>query len=89
MHQGEEAIEGGCHMLIRFLSSFPSSLVPQTVDVWRAELRSKNKPKVAASVAHPIENMDLFEEGWEEVLGREEEIRAAYEVNGDASELSS
>ena len=72
-----------------FLSFLPSSLAPQTVDVWRAELWGKNKPKVAASIAHPIENADLFEEGWKEALGREEEIRAAHGVNGDVGELSS
>jgi len=70
--------------MIRFLS-LSSSLAPQVVNAWRAELRSKNKPKVAASVAHPIENTDLFEEGWEEALSREEGIRAAHEVDGDAS----
>ena len=53
------------------------------------ELRGKNKPKVAVSIAHPIENADLFEEGWKEALGREEEIRAAHGVNGDVGELSS
>lgn len=95
MHPGEEAVEGGCQRLIWMLKrsvfflSFASSLAPQAVDVWRAELRSKKKPKIAASVAHPIENGDLFEEGWEEALGREEEIRAAHVVNGDAGELSS
>ena len=51
-----------------------SSLVPQAVDVWQAELRSKNKPKIAASIAHPNENTDLFDEGWEEALTREEEL---------------
>jgi coatomer subunit beta' len=45
--------------------------------LWRAELRNKNRPKIAASVAHPGENAELFEEGWEEALGREEEVRAA------------
>ena len=59
------------------------------MDVWRAELRSKNKPKIAASVAHPNENVGLFEEGWEEALSREEEVRSASGVNGDVGEVSS
>ncbi|KAG8219095.1 coatomer WD associated region-domain-containing protein [Butyriboletus roseoflavus] len=72
-----------------FARTYAPSLAPQAVDVWRAALRSKNKPKVAASVAHPTENTDLFEEGWEEALNREEETRAAHGVNGDVSEVSS
>jgi len=59
-----------------FARTYAPSLVPQTVDLWRSELRNKNKPKIAASVAHPGENPELFEEGWEEALGREEEVRA-------------
>lgn len=95
MHQGEETLEGGYPRSIWilrrsvFLFSISSSLAPQVVDGWRAELRKKNKPKVAASVAHPIENTDLFEEGWEEALNREQETRAARGVNGDVSEPSS
>lgn len=54
------------------------------VDAWRAELRSKNKPKIAASVAHPVENGELFEGEWEEALSREEEMRSAH-----AAEVSS
>lgn len=47
--------------------------------MWRADLRGKNRPKVAAGIAHPIENAVLFEETWEEALGREEEVRIAGE----------
>jgi len=59
-----------------FARTYAPSLAPAAVDVWRTELRSKNKPKVAASIAHPVENAELFEEGWQEALGREEEVRA-------------
>ncbi|KAF8120697.1 coatomer WD associated region-domain-containing protein, partial [Boletus edulis] len=52
-----------------FARMYASSLAPLVVDVWRAELRSKNKPRVAACVAHPVENAGLFREGWQEALG--------------------
>lgn len=79
----------GWHVRILIWSGVSSSLAPQAVEVWRAELRSKNKSKLAAAVAHPIENTDLFEEGWEEALSREEELRAVHGVNEDAGEPSS
>ncbi|KAI6042200.1 WD40-repeat-containing domain protein [Pisolithus marmoratus] len=42
---------------------------------WRTELRTKNKPKIAASISHPSEHAELFEEGWQDVLSREVESR--------------
>ena len=51
------------------------SEVPRAVDAWRTELRTKNRAKTAASIAHPGENGVLFEEGWEDALGREAELR--------------
>lgn len=66
----------------------PCSLAPQVVDVWKAELRSKNKPKVAASIAHPNENAGLFEERWEEALGREQEVGAHGDEDEDEDESS-
>jgi coatomer subunit beta' len=41
-------------------------------EAWKSELKSKNRPKIAAGIASPAENEDLFEEGWEDALSREE-----------------
>lgn len=38
-------------------------------------MKSKIRPKIATSVAHPESNVDLFEEGWGDALAREEETR--------------
>lgn len=43
------------------------------VEAWRGDLKTKDRPKIAAAIASPSEQADLFEEGWEEALRREEE----------------
>jgi coatomer subunit beta' len=45
-----------------------SSQASKAVDAWKADLTSKKRPKIAASVTHPDVNPDLFEEGWEQAL---------------------
>ncbi|KDQ63948.1 hypothetical protein JAAARDRAFT_27621 [Jaapia argillacea MUCL 33604] len=52
--------------------TYAPSQVPKVVDTWRTDLRSKKREKIAASLAHPAENGELFEEGWEDALAREE-----------------
>ncbi|KAG1834941.1 coatomer WD associated region-domain-containing protein [Suillus subalutaceus] len=54
--------------------------VPKVVDVWRGELRTKNKGSIAGSIVHPSEHAELFEEGWEEALARE--VGEPVDVNG-------
>ena len=49
-----------------------SSQAPKAVQAWKSELISKKRTKVAATIADPSSNPELFEEGWEEVLAREE-----------------
>ncbi|KIM61439.1 hypothetical protein SCLCIDRAFT_121865 [Scleroderma citrinum Foug A] len=58
-----------------FARTYAPSEVPRAVDAWRTELHTKNRAKTAASIAHPGENGVLFEEGWEDALGREAELR--------------
>jgi len=58
--------------------------VPEAVDAWRGELQTKNKGKIAGSIAHPSVNGELFEEGWEEALARE--VAGTADVNGDSGE---
>ena len=49
------------------------SRVPKAVDAWRGELESKNRPKIACGIAHPVEHPELFEEGVVPVVnGRKE-----------------
>ncbi|PBK63488.1 coatomer protein [Armillaria solidipes] len=54
-----------------FARTYAPSQVPKAVDAWQADLKTKNRPKIAASVAHPSANADLFEEGWKDALGKE------------------
>ncbi|KAK0447642.1 coatomer protein [Armillaria borealis] len=54
-----------------FARTYAPSQVPKAVDAWQADLKAKNRPKIAASVAHPSANADLFEEGWKDALGKE------------------
>jgi hypothetical protein len=49
-----------------------SSQAPKAVQAWKSELTSKKRTKIAALIADPSTNPELFEEGWEEVLAREE-----------------
>ncbi|KAK0491647.1 coatomer protein [Armillaria novae-zelandiae] len=54
-----------------FARTYAPSQVPKAVDAWQADLKTKNRPKIAASVAHPSSNADLFEEGWKDALAKE------------------
>ncbi|KAG1738747.1 coatomer WD associated region-domain-containing protein [Suillus lakei] len=65
-----------------FARTYAPSEVPKVVDVWRGELQTKNKGKIAGSIVHPSEHAELFEEGWEEALARE--AGEPVDVNGDS-----
>ncbi|KAK0499429.1 coatomer WD associated region-domain-containing protein [Armillaria luteobubalina] len=54
-----------------FARTYAPSQVPKAVDAWQADLKTKNRPKIAASVAHPSTNADLFEEGWKDAVAKE------------------
>ncbi|TDL30082.1 coatomer protein [Rickenella mellea] len=54
-----------------FARTYAPSQAHKAVDAWRTGLESKNRKKLAALVASPTENADLFEEGWEQALERE------------------
>ncbi|KAJ7281800.1 coatomer protein [Mycena rebaudengoi] len=70
-----------------FARTYAPSQASKAVDAWHAELEGKKRPKIAASVAHPKSNADLFEEGWEDALaleqGREPITRQASGSEGD------
>jgi len=52
------------------------SQVPKAVSAWKEDLRAKNRPKVAASIAHPDEHAEFFSEGWQDALQREQQPSA-------------
>jgi len=52
----------------------PYSQAPKAVEAWKSDLVAKNRSKIAATVADPAANPELFGEGWEDVLEREEEL---------------
>ncbi|KAK7030725.1 coatomer subunit beta [Favolaschia claudopus] len=52
--------------------TYAPSQGPKAVDAWHAELETKKRPKIAAGVAHPNKQADLFEEGWENALALEQ-----------------
>ncbi|EPQ58853.1 coatomer protein [Gloeophyllum trabeum ATCC 11539] len=69
-----------------FARTYSPSQVPRTVDAWRDDLVAKNRKKIAASIANPKENPELFEEGWEDALAREEaalQAAPSAAVNGE------
>ena len=39
---------------------------------WRADLESRNKSKLADTVADPADSPELFEEGWDAALAKEQ-----------------
>jgi coatomer subunit beta' len=60
------------------------SKVNEVVDAWRTELKTKGRPKIAAAIASPAEHAELFDEGWENALAREQRGAAAA-ANGDGT----
>lgn len=51
---------------------------------WRADLESKNKSKLADTIADPADNPELFEEGWDAALEKEQ-ARGEHTANGVVS----
>jgi coatomer subunit beta' len=55
----------------------PYSQAPKAVQAWKSDLVAKKRSKVAATIADPATNPEMFEEGWEDVLAREEALVGA------------
>jgi coatomer subunit beta' len=55
-----------------FFLPIPLMSYPFLVEARKSVLTSKKRTKIAATIADPSSNPELFEEGWEEVLAREE-----------------
>ncbi|KAF5321563.1 hypothetical protein D9619_000091 [Psilocybe cf. subviscida] len=60
-----------------FARMYKPSAAPQAVAAWKAELTAKSRSKIANTIADPAENSELFKEGWEAALAKEEEALAA------------
>ncbi|QRV88118.1 coatomer subunit beta [Ceratobasidium sp. AG-Ba] len=54
-----------------FARTYAPSYAPTAARAWREDLISKNKPKLADTIANPDENPELFEEGWDSALAKE------------------
>lgn len=55
-----------------FARTYAPSQVPPTVEIWKSDLISKGRSRLADTIANPGDEPERFEEGWEEVLAREE-----------------
>ena len=64
------------------------SQVPTAVAVWKSGLVAGGKKKLASTIADPLENAELFDEGWDDALARErvESVEKQPIVNGISSE---
>jgi coatomer subunit beta' len=47
-----------------FARTYAPAAIPGIVKAWRSELESSGKPKLAALLADPEEDAELFTEGW-------------------------
>ncbi|KAH9482103.1 Coatomer subunit beta' [Psilocybe cubensis] len=62
-----------------FARTYAPRLVPKAVAAWKTDLTSKNRGKIAGTIADPAQNPELFVEGWEDALAKEEEALAVWE----------
>lgn len=61
-----------------FARTYAPSKVADAIDAWHGDLTSKGRTKIASVVADPRENPELFEEGWEDALGREKTVEKTH-----------
>ena len=59
-----------------FARTYAPSKVPEAVDAWQEDLKSKGRTKIAAGIADPRANPELFEEGWEDTLEKEKSVQS-------------
>ncbi|QRW16534.1 coatomer subunit beta [Rhizoctonia solani] len=55
-----------------FARTYAPSYAPTAARAWRDDLDSHGKPKIADMIVNPSDNPELFEEGWEAALAKEE-----------------
>lgn len=54
-----------------FARTYVPGKVPEAVSAWKGDLEGKGRGKLAASIADPVEQPELFEEGWKDAVARE------------------
>lgn len=57
------------------------SQAPKAVQAWKSDLSAKKRSKIATTIADPATNPEMFEEGWEDVLAREEALLGAWLIS--------
>jgi len=53
------------------------SQAPKAVQAWKSDLVAKKRSKIATTIADPATIPEMFEEGWEDMLAREEALLGA------------
>jgi coatomer subunit beta' len=56
-----------------FARTYAPSQVPRAIAAWKSDLVDKGRSKIANMIADPSTNPELFEEGWEAALAKEQE----------------
>jgi len=73
-----------------FARTYAPSEAPKAVGAWKSGLVTSGKQKLAAGIADPSQNAELFEEGWEDALTREQTVGQPEPVtNGISGEAES
>jgi len=68
-----------------FARTYAPSQAPKAVQAWKTDLESKQRVRLASSIADPSESPELFDEGWKDALAKEKEVAAVHQgVNGAA-----
>ncbi len=56
-----------------FARTYAPSQAPKAVAGWKSDLVAKGRSKIANTIADPSSESEMFEEGWEAALAREQE----------------
>lgn len=56
-----------------FARTYAPSQVPKAVAAWKSDLVAKGRSKIANTIVDPSAKSEMFEEGWEAAVAREEE----------------
>jgi len=60
-----------------FARTYAPSQVPKAVAAWKSDLAAKGRSKISDTIADPVANPDMFEEGWESVLIKEQQVSSS------------
>ena len=56
-----------------FARTYAPSQASKAVAAWKSDLVAKGRSKIANTIADPSTKSEMFEEGWEAALAREQE----------------